>query len=150
MPDIAYLKGLPEFNAGLARIMAAVDVATATAAGTGAHLVEANIKAKLSLKSHSKRTKTPSAPGEPPATISGNLRRSVAVQGPTRVGWGVYESKVGPTAVYGRIQELGGRTGRNYATYLPPRPYVHPALEESKPAMEALYREAWRVAMRAG
>jgi phage gpG-like protein len=32
--------------------------------------------------------------------------------------------------VYSRIQELGGRTGRNHATYLPPRPYMRPALNQ--------------------
>lgn len=90
---------------------------------------ERAIKTKLSTYSHGKGTPTPSPPGQPPAIVTGTLRRSVITQPPLG-GGGRWVATVGPTVVYARIQELGGDTGRNHATHLPARPYVHPAIEQ--------------------
>jgi phage gpG-like protein len=60
--------------------------------------------------------------------VTGTLRRSITVKGPHPLGLGRWEAQIGPTAVYGRIQELGGVTGRGGATVLPARPYVAPTL----------------------
>lgn len=142
------LEGVSEFMAAIDELVAAADIGAREATGKGAHLIEAETKKKLAQSSHSKGTPTPSAPGQPPSLVTGGLRRSIRVQGPRKVGPGAWESQTGPTAIYGRIQELGGVTGRGGATVLPARPYLGPALQGliSSGALEAVYREAWRTA----
>ena len=74
-----------------------------------------------------------SPPGSPPYKQSGALRRSIGVQyGPLGL-----TAKVGPRdkLVYGRIQELGGKTKRST---LPPRPYLTPSFEACIPQMEKI------------
>lgn len=100
------------------------------AAAAMAAEAERAMKAKLSERSHAPRTPTPSPPGSSPAIITGTLRRSVTGTAPRQTGSYRWETTAGPTVVYSRIQELGGRTGRNHATTLPPRPYVSPAMRE--------------------
>ncbi len=107
------------------------------------------IKETLSTYSHARRTPTPSPPGGPPAIITGTLRRSVITNPPVG-GGGLWSASGGPTIVYSRIQELGGRAGRNHASVLPPRPYVRPAIRQlrasgrlSEVAMTAFYRAVW-------
>lgn len=106
-----------------------------------AHFVEAAAKRLLSLTSHSAGTPTPSLPGQPPSLISGALRRSVQVQGPTQDGddWKV---TVGPTIVYGRIQELGGRAGNG--AILPSRPYMAPAWAALPARLQSIMEDTWR------
>jgi hypothetical protein len=107
---------------------------------------ERGIKQNLSLSSHGRGTPTPSPPGSPPSLITGALRRSVITE-PPRGGGGLWSASGGPTIVYSRVQELGGRTGRGHRTVLPPRPYVRPAVEQlrvsgrlSEVASSAFYR----------
>ena len=50
---------------------------------------------------------------------------------------GKYVVQVGPTVIYGRVQELGG--GNN----LPARPYMAPALEESLLEIYKTYEKVW-------
>lgn len=83
------------------------------------------VQAELSTSSHDPGTATPSQPGEPPSIITGQLRRSVIMR-PKGRG----HVQVGATAVYARIQELGGDAGRNHASHLPARPYLKAALEK--------------------
>lgn len=137
------LQGMSEFVTALKAASTAVDLATKAATAKAAHLLEAEIKTKLGQSSHQKRTPTPSRPGQPPALVTGTLRRSVKVEGPTSLGAGTYQARVGPTAVYGRVQELGGDTG---TTVLPSRPYVQPALKELRDSskLSAVYLAAWR------
>ena len=74
-----------------------------------------------------------SPPGSPPYKQSGALRRSIGVQyGPLGL-----TAKVGPRdqLVYGRIQELGGKTKRST---LPPRPYLAPSFQECLPQIEKI------------
>lgn len=85
---------------------------------------------ELSRTSHAKRTPTPSRPGEPPSLITGTLRRSVTFTPPVPEGPGRWVATIGGTVIYARVQELGGSTGRNHATSLPPRPYLRPATEK--------------------
>ncbi len=146
------LTGLAAFQARLNRMIAEVDVATEAAAAAGGHLVEGQIKDNLSRYSHPKGTRTTSPPGEPPAVVTGTLRRSLIVEGPARIGFGMYEARVGPAGVvYARVQELGGRTGRNGATVLPPRPYVKPGLQKvlDDGSLQATFHTAWAGALRA-
>lgn len=136
---------------GVDRFIAAVDEktmqmrrATAAATAKALHLIERRAKQKLGEKSHRRGTPTPSQPGEPPALITGNLRRSITVTGPEPLTANTWRGQVGPTAVYGRVQELGGPTGRGV---LPARPYLEPSYEELKDEIKAIFREAWTAAI---
>lgn len=109
---------------------------------------EDEIKAQLSKRSHSRGTPTPSPAGQPPAKVSGDLHDSVRAEVPRGMGGYVWASKVGGHTVYWRIQGLGGRTGRNHATTLPPRPYLEPAMREgqarvSEAGQRAFHREVF-------
>ncbi|MFB7461313.1 hypothetical protein [Streptomyces sp. NPDC056188] len=141
--------GLSELFAAMEGMAARLNVATRTATVQASHLLEREIKQQLSTSSHAKGTPTPSSPGDPPSLITGTLRRSISVKGPHPLGMGRWEAEIGPTAVYGRIQELGGVTGRGGATVLPPRPYVQPAFEKlaASGALTRLYHSAWRRAI---
>jgi hypothetical protein len=111
--------------------------------------IQRRTRAILTRLSHADRTKSPSPPGAPPATISGRLAASVlvnrdgddAIVGPTALA----SSKNGP---YGRFLELGGdhqehnpsgymkwvEDGKGYrAKFLQkqPRAYLRPATEDA-------------------
>ncbi|MFI5814853.1 hypothetical protein ACIA7S_28340 [Streptomyces sp. NPDC051643] len=141
--------GVSELNGALERLLVSLNVATRTATAQSSHLLERGIKQKLATSSHPAGTPTPSAPGDPPSLVSGTLRRSTTVKGPVPLGMGRWEAQIGPTAVYGRIQELGGSTGRGGATELPPRPFVRPVYETlaASGALTNLYHSAWRAAL---
>lgn len=51
----------------------------------------------------------------------------------------IAQAHVAPTTVYARIQELGGISGKDYRSHLPPRPYVAPSIEAS---MDLFYQDA--------
>lgn len=140
--DFTFL-GLTEFGAALNAWADRASAAARQATVSGGHAIEAKAKRKLTTYSHSAGTPTPSPPGEPPAIVSGQLRRSVRVGTPTQVGRGTWESRTGPTAVYGRIQERGGRAGRG--STLPPRPYLAPSVQELLASGELfrIMRDAW-------
>jgi len=107
---------------------------------------EREIKLTLSATSHPRLTATPSLPGEPPSLISGQLRRSVrrTYSGGSSTRW---TTRVAPTTVYARIQELGGLTGRGHRTRLPARPYVRPALARGEDKIRAAAVKAFRRAI---
>lgn len=136
-------EGMSEFRAALDAIVARQLAASREALTLSAHEVERQAKAQLSQTSHPKRTPTPSRPGDPPSLVSGALRRSVTVKGPTAVGPQSWEAQVGGTVVYARIQELGGTTGRGHMTELPPRPYMKPALDAAQEFIAEAFRKAW-------
>jgi Mu-like prophage protein gpG len=96
----------------------------------------------LNLGWHPMGTPTGSKPGQPPGRISGHLADEVKVHGPRLVG-GLgrprWEGAVGSSAVYARIQELGGWAGRNHQSYLPPRPHLKPAWRIVRPTARAVY-----------
>ncbi|MEU6347233.1 HK97 gp10 family phage protein [Streptomyces sp. NPDC046977] len=141
--------GVARLNAQFVALEHDLQRATRLATAHAAHLAEAAIKQILTTSSHPKGTPTPSAPGEPPSLVTGTLRRSIKVVGPIPAGFGKWLAEVGPTAVYGRIQELGGTAG--YAE-LPPRPYVMPAYERlvAGGAIARTYHMAWRAALARG
>jgi hypothetical protein len=96
----------------------------------------------LSLGYHPYGTPTGSRPGEPPWRIGGHLAREVKVHGPDlHAGFrgARWEGAVGSSAVYARIQELGGWAGRHHRTYLPPRPHLRPAWNIVRPGVRAIY-----------
>lgn len=122
------------------------DLATRAATAEAAKLTKAEIRQTLITTSHRPGTPTPSAPGEPPSKVTGVLRDSVDIEGPHRLGFGHYLAEIGPTAPYGRIQELGGVTGRGHATTLPARPFVAPSYDRlmSGGSLAAAYYTTWR------
>lgn len=136
------VSGVDELQAALTAAVGRMDTTTKEATAVAASLVEIAVKDKLRQTSHRRRTPTPSSPGQPPSLVTGNLMRSIAVRGPTG-GLGVWGASIGPTAIYGRIQELGGMTGRHHATHLPPRPYVDPAAHQTFPIIQSTYLAAW-------
>jgi hypothetical protein len=97
---------------------------------------------ELRRYTHSPGTSTTSPAGEPPALVTGTLRRSIRIT-PATGGPERWTSSVRPTVVYARIQELGGDInpirarllkfridGHWYSkkkVHLPPRPYMRPA-----------------------
>lgn len=145
------LTGLDEAIAALRGISARIVAVTPVAIETGQALVEGEARAALSRYSHQPRTPTPAPAGGPPALITGRLRSSFELAGPTSEGAGVWVAALGPTAPYARIQELGGDTGRGHATHLPPRPYLGPAarfvLESGR--LAEVFVDAWTKALTA-
>lgn len=138
------LASVTEFGAALLAVQAKQVAATGAATGKALHLIERRTKEKLATTSHKRGEPTPSMPGEPPSLVSGALRRSAQVEGPSPMGPISWEGSVGPTMEYGRIQELGGSTGRSE---LPARPYLSPAFDEALPEIAEIYAEAWAAAL---
>lgn len=123
-------------SAAIARLQemltAGVDCADEAAMAMGEE-TERAVRGQLSKASHALGTPTPAPVGGPPAMISGTLRDGV-----TTVPLGNGAVQVGGTAVYARIQQLGGYSGWNRATYTPARPYLEAAWEEARiPAANA-------------
>jgi hypothetical protein len=119
-----------------------MDERTRQATADAAHDIEREIKLQLGTHGrHAAGTPTPSPPGTPPAQVSDTLRGSIRVTGPRRIGFGIFDAEIGPTTVYGRVQELGG--GRSN---LPARPYVSPAILAAQPTVERIFIEAFRSA----
>jgi phage gpG-like protein len=97
----------------------------------------------LTLGSHPPGTRTGSPPGSPPWRITGHLADSVTVRRATSTGLDTWAGYVGPTAIYGRIQELGGDTGRGHRTHLPPRPSLYPAWAIVRPTVGPGFVATW-------
>lgn len=122
----------------------------------GAREIRSEAKSRLRRLGHPAETKTPSQPGMPPAFISGELALSIKTE------TGLDSVKVGPTARYSRIQELGGPMhGNPYMKWvedgvyyrsafhkLPARPYwepsVHAVIDSGR--LTRIYRDRWRIA----
>jgi hypothetical protein len=96
--------------------------------GDGVTIAHRNVAVELTRKTHPPGTPTPSVPPEPPALVTGNLRRSAQDRLPVRIGRAIWEGALRMTAAYARIQALGGWAGRDHASYLPPRDYITPAV----------------------
>lgn len=140
--DFTFL-GIPEFGAALNAWAERASIAARQATASGGHAIEAKVKRKLTTYSHPAGTPTPSPPGEPPALVTGQMRRSVRVSTPAQVAPGTWETRTGPSVIYGRIQELGGRAGRG--SVLPARPYLAPSVAEllSSGELFRIMRDAW-------
>ncbi|MCX5209820.1 hypothetical protein OG689_11040 [Kitasatospora sp. NBC_00240] len=134
--------GLTDVVKALEGMVARVEAATPLAIITAQSLIEGEARARLSRYSHPRRTPTPAPAGGPPALVTGRLRSSFDMAGPTPAGAGVWLSAMGPTAAYSRIQELGGSTGR---TQLPARPYLWPSFDavHHSGRLEDTFHRAW-------
>jgi hypothetical protein len=140
------------FTAGFAKLAVEGDARTRLALEPLALAVERQAKINASNGRHKVRTKTPAHPGEGPAIISGNLKRSVG-HTPVEKDLDGWYTKVGPrigfTPPYGRTQAhqygLYLETGlRNGATY----PWLKPAAEfacriSAVTIYNKLYGSAW-------
>lgn len=110
---------------------------------------ETATKLTLTKRTHEEGTRTPSAPGQPPALITGKLRLSVH-RSPARVmGAGMAAQvmgQIGPARIYGPVHEYGpvtikplgpGYPLRNkntgqvfgYEVEIPRRPWMKPSME---------------------
>lgn len=115
------------------------------AANAGAQKLRDVMEHKLTQKSHARGTPTPSAPGTPPARISGALSGAVTAS-PATGGGGVWRAHAGPHGlVYIAIQNFGGVAGRNHSATLPPRPYT--AKESDRPEVSRAAEDAFHRAM---
>lgn len=134
------MSGFEALQEKLRAILRRTEQATPEAMLRAGFVVQKEAQRLLALTSHPAGTPTPSAPGSPPSLVSGALRRSITVEPPTRTadGWSI---SVGPTVVYGRIQELGGSS--NGHNYLPPRPYMAPAWTVLPPKIRDIFEDAW-------
>lgn len=120
--------GVPEFNAALSAIGERATVQARAAVAEAAAEVEKAAKLRASGR-----------PG--PNVITGTLRRSINHDPVTP--WGVrgWETRIGPTVIYGRRVELGFRgadsLGRVYNQ--PGYPYFGPAFRASGSRIRAIY-----------
>lgn len=139
------LTGAIEVTQALKAMAVRANVATPIALKAAAGTVERRAKANLERKSHTRGTRTPSAPGEPPAMIDGTLRDSFKTTMPHTIGAGMWMCTLYPDTVYAAIQEFGGLTGRGHHSRLPARPYLKPALDAAIASGEfaAAFEKAW-------
>lgn len=137
--------GIKELQAALDEVMVRAQVASRTIVKRSETVVEAEAK-KQFTGAHKRGTPTTSSPGSPPDVVTGTLRRSIK-SSPVSVSGFVAKGSVYPTAVYARIQELGGPAGRGGRTNLPARPYMTPAHEAALPAMRRIAAEEWAKAL---
>ena len=102
-------------------------------------------KVTLSRQTHSAGTPTPSQPGQPPALVSGTLRRAVHRTPAVRSGPASYSQVLGCRVIYGAVQEYGATirvrnarvlanadTGQVFGTQvtLPARPWMKPSMRQ--------------------
>ena len=142
--------GVAELTRALQAMAARVEAATPVAVKAAGDLLKAKAQTELSRTSHAPGTPTPSVAPQPPSKITGHLHDTWDVLGPTAIGAAIWHEEIGPTAVYARIQELGGDTGRGHATTLPARPYLRPAFEAwmRDPATREVFAKGWARAVR--
>lgn len=143
------LEGTRQWGRALSIIESRIGRATWVATNESLLLLERAGKAMLRRYTHAPGTPTTSPPGEPPALVSGNLSRSWKSSPPESRKQGVVEGKTGPTAVYSRIQELGGKAGPNGPT-LPARPYVKPVWDANRERVHSIYAARWSQALTRG
>ena len=125
----------------------------------GQSLVRVAAQDRLSRMTHEPGTPTPAPPGGPPAMISGSLARSIKAKPVRATGPGRFEGLVGPTIVYGPIQERGGTivahkmflrwydaSGRaffKHSVTLPARPYMWYAAEDVRDEYRETCIRSW-------
>jgi phage gpG-like protein len=81
--------------------------------------------------------------GQPPMNRTGNLRRSIRGQKINK-GFGKYEAIVGPTIIYGRAVELGGKYApRSWkgTSAMDGFPYMKPAFQKFKLQVPMIIRK---------
>lgn len=138
-----YFTGQDDVSRAILARIARAEEETPGAVNDILRLVALQQRTLLNAGSHPPGTKTGSPPGSPPWRITGHLMDGVTVQRARLVGPWRWEGKVGGTAVYTRIQELGGWTGRGHRSYLPPRPSLRPAWDLVRPTVSHTFQATW-------
>lgn len=143
----ARVQGVDEWKAATQAIRERTRVETDRAVDDSLAVIQQAAQRNLSLTSHPRGTPTPSQPGQPPSLIGGALRRAVKARrllhGPR-----VFSGGVGPTIVYGPIQERSGWAGAGHRSFIPARPYLRPARASAIPAIRRIFITAWTRAIR--
>jgi hypothetical protein len=140
---------------GLDALAARVSAATGDTVADALHLIQAAAMNLAPVGTVGNSTNMP-----------GDLRRSIAVEGPVETGEHSWAGRVGPTTVYGRQRELGGpiypvlarrlrfeKFGAVYfrsRVYQHPHPYLKPGAESAMPAIEAVRDERLTAAIEGG
>lgn len=131
----------PTFTSRIADALQA-QAAKAAADAMAIEFHAALVDVTLRTSTHRRSTVTPSKPGQPPALVTGTLRRSARIVPATSAGSRAVGA-VTVSAVYARIQELGGDIEAKRAPFLrfqypsgkwhtvkkvhlPARPYMKP------------------------
>lgn len=129
--------GVSALKAALDGILAKTQVASVQIVKRGQVVVESAAK-KQFTGSHKQGEPTTSAPGSPPDVVTGTLRRGITSSPVSMRGFAAVGS-IYPTAVYSRIQELGGG-------HLPARPYMQPAYDQSIDKLRGIAEQEWATA----
>lgn len=153
----ARVEGIPPWKNAMRSKLAELNATTRLTTEQGALLIERETKKTLMLTSHKRNTPTPSPPGSPPSMISGFLARTWDMRGPVPDGPFSWTASTGPSAVYARIQELGGyvhwgaRSNSPFGPqqlgqyiHIPARPYFEPTVVATMPRIYRAYERAWR------
>lgn len=143
--------GIEELTAAFEEMVKTAQEAAKTIVRRAQVELEAETKKSFRLSnppgrdSHGRFSRSVSPPGSPPAVVTGTLRRSIT-SSKVEVRATSATGTVYPTAVYARIQELGGIAG--HGAHLPARPYLAPALEKTTPRMQEIATEEWAKGLR--
>jgi hypothetical protein len=86
---------------------------------------------------HKRGTKTGATPGGPPASITGNLQRSVKTE--VKKGFDGYTAEVFPSAVYARAVDMGSPRWTSGVKY----PYMEKAYDQIKPRLQDIFTKAF-------
>lgn len=135
-------------KAALDAVVVRVNAAARGVAGTAALLIQGRAQRRLHVGY---------------GVVSGTMRRSVHVEGPTEIIRGVYAARVGPSVIYARRFELGffgtdslGRVYMERGTQPPDRlgsikrPFLVPAVNESRSAIQRIAVRACARAIHGG
>lgn len=128
MSDALTVKNLNEVLAGLTKYENNLVQAAVYGITQVAFKVEQNAKEGWASR-HKPGTPTTAEKGGKPASVTGNLRRSIHTE--VKQGFGSYLAEVGPTMVYARRVELD----YDY-------PYMKPAYEQTKPNVSRIFNTA--------
>jgi hypothetical protein len=127
------LIGANELRTALRRLVVQTDAASRTMLATIAAMVVRESKYNFE-GSHKKGQ--PHIGGNKPNVVTGYLRRSIRMNPIARVSLGVYVTRVGPNAIYGRRVELGLNGSKGY-------PYFGPAVDKVHPQMHEVATKVW-------
>lgn len=128
--------GINEFTAALARVGDRVAAEMRAAVAEIAADVEKAAKQGASGR-----------PG--PEVVTGTLRRSITHDPITPWGLGGWQTRIGPTVIYGRRIELGfhGTDSRGRQYNQPGYPYFSPAWRSAASRMAEIYAKHYRAAI---
>ncbi len=158
MPDGVRVDGADAWSNAARALYARAQRETDTLVDKSLNIIQVEAQRRLSQRTHPAGTRTTSAPGEPPALITGGLRRSFR-QRRTRRGPALFEGRIGPTAIQSRAQEFGAtiypKRGlflawrdndgwhRARSVTLPARPFFTPSVKAAVPKIRDLVKATW-------